>query len=129
MYRIPGVLSTVTTTPAQAVPRVQPTRGPPPASPQAPEDGSATGPAEATLDLVEDRERIAVGLNDVVLRRLVSAGLVLQGALGLMGDHPASGKICHAMDELDQAIRDIRGAIFDHPAGARPPRDTPTGTT
>ena len=111
MYRIPGVASAATATPAQAVPPVQPTRGPPPGNPQAPEDGSAASPATAILDLLEDHERIALGLNDVVVRRLFAAGLDLQAALGLMGDHPASGKICHAVDELDQAIRDIRDTI------------------
>jgi len=120
MYRIPGVLSAATTTPAPAVPQVRPTRDPPPGSPQAPEDGCATGAAEAIPSQAEDRERIAVALNDVVVRRLLTAGLDLQAARGLVGDHPASGKICHAVDELDQAIRDIRNireAISDHPAG------------
>jgi hypothetical protein len=111
MYRIPGVVSAATATPAQAVPPVQPTRGPPPGSPEALEDGGAASPATAILDLLEDHERIALGLNDVVVRRLFAAGLDLQAALGLMGDHPASGKICHAVDELDQAIRDIRDTI------------------
>jgi hypothetical protein len=46
-----------------------------------------------------------------------------------MGDHPASGKVRHAADEMDQAIRDIRDTIFDHPAGERPLLDTSTGTT
>src|SRR5712691_8238583 len=95
MYRIPGVLSAATT-PAPAVPRVRPTRGPPPA----PEDGGATGLAETIPGQVEDRERIAVDPNDIVVRRLLAAGLDLQGALGLLGDHPASVKICHATDEL-----------------------------
>ena len=122
MYRIPGTFSAATTTPAPAVPRVQPTRGPPPGNAQAVGGGSATGPAEAILYLVKDRERIAPGLNGVVVRRLFTAGLDLQAALGVLGDHPASGKICHAVDELDQAIRDIRDTIFDHPAGERPPR-------
>jgi hypothetical protein len=122
MYWIPGVLSAATTTPAPAVPRVQPTRGPPPSSPQAPEDGNATGPAEDIPCQLEDHERIALGLNDVVVRRLFTAGLDLRAALGLMGDHPASGKICHAVDALDQAIRDIRDTIFDHLTGDRPPR-------
>ena len=117
MYRIPGVLSAATTTSAPTVPGVQPTRGPPPGSPQAPEGGGATATAEVTLDLAEDHERIALGLNDVVARPLTTAGLDLQAALGLIGDHPASSKICHAVDELDQAIRDIREAISDHPAG------------
>ena len=121
MYRIPGVVSAATATPAPAVPRVQPTRGPPPGNPQAPEDGNPAGPAQARLDLVEDQEPIAPGVNDVV-RQLYSAGLDLQAALRLMGDHPASSKICHAMDELDQAIRDIRDTIFDHLPGDRPDR-------
>jgi len=69
-----------------------------------------------------------VTLNDVVVRRLLTAGLELQAALGLMGEHPASGKICHAVDELDQAIRDIRDTISDHPAGERPPPDSSTST-
>jgi hypothetical protein len=125
MYRIPGVLSAATTRPAPAVPPVRPTPGPP----QAPEYGRAAGPAEAIPGQAEDRERIALGLNDVVVRRLLSAGQELQAALGLMGNHPATGKVRHAADEMDQAIRDIRDTICDHPAGERPPLDTSTSTT
>jgi Histidine kinase len=127
MYQIPGVVSAAATTSAPAEPRVQPTRGPPPGSPPAPEDGNATGPAEAILDLVEDRERIALGLHDAVVRRLFTVGLDLQAALGIMGDHPASDKICHAVDEVDQAIRDTRDGVFDHLAGGRSP-STSTST-
>ena len=125
MYRIPGVLSAATTRPAPAVPPVRPAAGLPPA----PEDGRATGPAEAVPGQAEDRERIARGLSDVVVRRLLTAGQDLQAALGLMGDHPASGKVRHAADEMDQAIRDIQDTIFDHPASDRPPLDTSTSTT
>ena len=120
MYQIPGVYSAATTTPAPAVPGVQPTRGPRPGSPQALEGGSATGLAEA-----EYHERLAVGLNDVVVHPLFTAGLDLQAALGLIGDNPGSSKIRHAVDELDQAIRDIqniRDTILDHLAGQRSPR-------
>jgi hypothetical protein len=49
-----------------------------------------------------------------------------------MGSHPASGKVRHAVDEMDQAIRDIRDirdTIFDHPSGERPLLDTSTSTT
>jgi hypothetical protein len=122
MYRIPGVVSPVTTARAPAVLRVQPTRGPPPGSPQAPGDGNAASAAPAIPDLAADRERIGLGRSDIVVRRLFAAGLDLQAALGLMGDHPASGKICRAVDELDQAIRDIRDTTFDHPADDQPPR-------
>jgi hypothetical protein len=87
-----------------------------------PDDSNGAGPAKAILDLVEDHERIDLGLNDVVVRRLFTAGLDLQAALGLMGDHPARGKISHAVHELDQAIRDIRDTILDHRAGDQPDR-------
>jgi len=129
MYRIPGVLSAATAKPAPAVPPVRPPPGLPPGSPQAPDDGRATGPAQAIPGQAEDRERIALGLNDVVVRRLLTAGQDLQAALRLMGNHPASGKVRHAVDEMDQAIRDIRDTLFDHPAGERPPLDTSTSTT
>jgi hypothetical protein len=125
MYRIPGAFSAATTTSAPAVPRIQPTRDPPPGSPQALEDGSATDLAEVTLDLAEDHERIALGLNDVMVRPLFTAGLDLQAALGLIGDHPATSKIRHAVDELDRAIQDIQNiqnTILDRLAGQPPPR-------
>ena len=121
MYRIAGTYSSPTT-PASAGPRVQPTRGPPAGSPPAPE-GAA--PARAIVNLAEDRERIDLVLNDVVVRRLFTAGLDLQAVLGVMGDDPMSGKIRHAVDELDQAIRDIRDAVFDHLAV----RDCPDNTS
>ena len=128
MYRIPGVLSAAATTSAPAVPRVQPTRAPPPGSPQAPGDGRATRPAEAFPGQAGDRERIVAGLNDVVVRRLLSTGQDLQAALELMGNHPAEGKIRRAVDQLDQAIRDIQDTILDSPVGERPPLDTSTIT-
>jgi hypothetical protein len=37
-----------------------------------------------------------------------------------MGDQRAAGKIDHAIEELDQAIRDIRDTIFDRLADERP---------
>jgi hypothetical protein len=51
-------------------------------------------------------------MTDVVVRRIFAAGLDLQAALGLIGEHRAAVKICHAIDELDLAIRDVRSAIF-----------------
>ena len=101
MYRIPGAYSRATTTRAPAVPQAGP-------------------PGQA-----EDRKRIAAGLNDVVVRRLLTAGEDLQAALGLLGDHPADSKIRHAADELDQAIRDIRDTVFDRPAAEPPPLAEP----
>ena len=84
---------------------IRPTRDPPP--------GRAGDWADAMLLLVQDRDRIAAGMTDLVVRRLFSAGLALEMALGLMGDHPGAGKVRDAVGELDLAIRDIRNVVFD----------------
>ena len=84
---------------------IRPTRDPPP--------GRAGDWAEVTLRLAQDRDRIAGGMNDLVVHRLFSAGLALEMALGLMGDHPGAGKVQEAVGELDLAIRDIRNVVFD----------------
>jgi signal transduction histidine kinase len=78
----------------------------------APAGNGPAGSAGVTRDRTEDHDRIAQGLDDVVAHRLFAAGLELQAALGLIGDHPGAGKIHHAIGELDRAIRDLRGVIF-----------------
>jgi signal transduction histidine kinase len=85
---------------------VRPTRDPPP--------GRAGEWADAALLLVQDRDRIAEGMNDLVVHRLFAAGLALETALGLMGGHPGAGKVQEAIGELDLAIRDVRNVVFDH---------------
>ena len=52
------------------------------------------------LLLVQDRDRIAGALTDVVIRRMVSAGLALETALGLLEGHCAAGKVREAVGEL-----------------------------
>ena len=66
------------------------------------------------MRLAQDRDRIAIGMNDIVVHRLFSAGLSLQTALELVGNHPAAAKIQEAVGELDLAIRDFRNVLFDH---------------
>ena len=72
-----------------------------------------------TLRLVQDRDRIAEGMNDIVVYRLFAAGLALETVLGLMGDQPGAAKVEEAIGQLDLAIRDFRNVLFDHdrPAG------------
>ena len=84
---------------------IRPTRDPPP--------GRAGDRADAMLLLMQDRDRIAGGMNGLVVHRLFSAGLALEMALGLMGGHPAAGKVQEAIGELDMAIRDVRNVVFD----------------
>ncbi len=115
MHRSPSFPSTAAI-PGSDVPRELLTRGPPPSNGRAPE---GSGTAEVTRCLTEDHDRIAQRMNDVVVRRIFAAGLDLETALGLIGDHSGAGKIHHALDELDQAIRDIRDTIFDgNPPGS-----------
>ena len=94
-------------------PRVRPVRGPPP--------GRSGESAEVMLRLAQERDRIAVGMNDIVVYRLFSAGLCLQTALGLMDGHLAAGKVQEAIDELDVAIADFRTVLFDHHRPGSPP--------
>ncbi len=89
-----------------------------------PPSGRAGGPAEVTLRLAQDRDRIAMALNDIVIHRVFSAGLALETALGLLDGRPgAAGKIQYALGELDLAIRDVRNVLFDqHQPDPRPAR-------
>ena len=89
------------------------TRGPPGGSGQ---EAAGTSTADLIGRLADEHDRIARDLNDVVVHRIFAAGLDLEAALGLIGDRPGTRMIHHALDELDQAIRDIRDAVF----GIRP---------
>lgn len=72
------------------------------------------------LVVLEDRERIARDLHDVVIQRLFATGMQLQavppGSLG----PAAARRVNAAVDDLDATIRDIRRSIFElrAPAGA-----------
>jgi signal transduction histidine kinase len=124
---LPSAAATATLPPLD-VPSPLLTRGPPASNGLAPTDSGAAASAELTRYLTEDHYRIAQGINDVVVRRIFAAGLDLQAALGLIGDHRGASKIWHAIGELDQAVRDIRDAIFDlQPGHARARRQEHTG--
>jgi hypothetical protein len=98
--------------------------GSPAGSGPASEGSGAADSAEVIRYLTEDHDRIAQRMNDVVVRRIFAAGPDLQAGLGLIGDHRGASKIYHALDELDQAIRDIRDTIF-----YRSPPDSPCFST
>ncbi|MEU4216703.1 GAF domain-containing sensor histidine kinase [Actinoplanes sp. NPDC026623] len=71
------------------------------------------------LVLLEDRERIARDLHDVVIQRLFATGMQLQGAVRHAVKPEAIKRINTAVDDLDATIRDIRQSIFElrSPAG------------
>jgi two-component system, NarL family, sensor histidine kinase DevS len=65
------------------------------------------------LVVLEDRERIARDLHDVVIQRLFATGLHLQSAANLAARPEVGARISSAVDDLDATIRDIRSAIFE----------------
>ncbi|GAA1008431.1 histidine kinase [Acrocarpospora pleiomorpha] len=64
------------------------------------------------LGLLEDRDRIAKDLHDIVIQRLFAVAMTLMSTVRLV-DHPeAATRLQHGIDELDETIRQIRSTIF-----------------
>jgi signal transduction histidine kinase len=63
--------------------------------------------------ILEDRERIARDLHDVVIQRLFATGMQLQSAARLSIKAEVAERINSAVDDLDTTIREIRSAIFE----------------
>lgn len=64
------------------------------------------------LTLLEERDRIARDLHDLVIQRLFAVGLSLQETLRLAPTDPVAQRLDHAITDLDLTIADIRRAIF-----------------
>jgi signal transduction histidine kinase len=65
------------------------------------------------LVVLEDRERIARDLHDVVIQRLFATGMELQSAVPHTTRPEVARRINNAVDALDATIRDIRRSIFE----------------
>jgi signal transduction histidine kinase len=65
------------------------------------------------LAVLEDRERIARDLHDVVIQRLFATGLQLQTTAQLTARPDVAARVNASVDDLDTTIRDIRSAIFE----------------
>ncbi|MGB8857927.1 MAG: PAS domain S-box protein [Ilumatobacteraceae bacterium] len=81
-------------------------------------DVTANRKADAELEsarqrvlLAEDHERIARDLHDTVIQRMFAAGLSLQSVLPVVPE-AAKVKIERIIDDQDDAIRELRTAIF-----------------
>ncbi len=66
----------------------------------------------ARLSLLEDRDRIARDLHDLVIQRLFATGLSLQGLESRLDDELARGRLERAVEDLDETVREIRRTIF-----------------
>ncbi|MBO3747756.1 GAF domain-containing protein [Streptosporangiaceae bacterium NEAU-GS5] len=71
------------------------------------------------LGLLEDRDRIAKDLHDVVIQRLFAVAMSLMSIVRLVERPEAVSRLQSSVDELDATIRQIRSTIFalQAPAG------------
>lgn len=63
-------------------------------------------------DRLDERERVACDLHDRVIQRLFATSLALQATATLSTDDRGAGRIERAVDDLDEAIREIRTVVF-----------------
>lgn len=87
----------------------------------------AVSRAEAErLSVYQDRDRIARDLHDLVIQRLYATGMSLEGTMPMINRPEVADRVTRAVDDMDQTIKEIRGAIFALQArdagGERDPR-------
>jgi signal transduction histidine kinase len=81
----------------------------------------ATRRADAEqLTVLEDRDRIARDLHDLVIQRLYATGMSLQGTVPMATRPEVADRIKSAVDAMDDTIVDIRATIFALQARGRP---------
>jgi signal transduction histidine kinase len=64
------------------------------------------------LTVLEDRDRIARDLHDLVIQRLYATGMSLQGTVPMATRPEVADRIRNAVDAMDDTIKDIRATIF-----------------
>ncbi|HXW43722.1 MAG TPA: GAF domain-containing protein, partial [Streptosporangiaceae bacterium] len=73
----------------------------------------AASRAEAErLSVYEDRDRIARDLHDLVIQRLYATGMSLEGTMPMITRPEVASRITHAVDAMDETIKEIRATIF-----------------
>ena len=93
----------------------------PPVTEEGPSGQTPPDPDVGTEIVLLDRDGVIVSanhasVNHLLAHQLFSAGLSLDAALEMLGDHPASGRIQDAATDLDQAIRELRSLLFGPPS-------------
>ena len=78
----------------------------------------------ARIAVLEDRERIARDLHDLVIQRLFAVGMTLEGARRSRLPEEAAGRLEKVTRELDAIVQEIRTTIY---ALRRPPQEQPPG--
>ncbi|ASU85960.1 histidine kinase [Nocardiopsis gilva YIM 90087] len=69
------------------------------------------------LVVLEDRDRIAKDLHDVVIQRMFASAMTLMSTIRLISDPEANERVQRTIDDLDETIREIRSTVFalQHP--------------
>lgn len=80
---------------------------------------------ERTAQLYQTQERIALELNDTVIKGIFRASLALSGAEQLPAEPRLLELLRSAVDEMDLAIRQVRAAVFDLRISQRSGHDRP----
>jgi signal transduction histidine kinase len=65
------------------------------------------------IAVLEDRQRIAADLHDIVIQRLFAAGMFLQGGVALLQEPETRRRVETAVEAMDAAIKDLRASIFE----------------
>ncbi|MBB4703269.1 GAF domain-containing protein [Sphaerisporangium siamense] len=73
------------------------------------------------LGLLEDRDRIAKDLRDVVIQRLFAVAMTLMSTIRLVDDPEAASRLRHAVTDLDITIDHIRTTVFALHSPPEPP--------
>jgi signal transduction histidine kinase len=69
--------------------------------------------ARRELDVLLDRDRIARDLHDQVIQRLFAIGLGIEGTRRRTASPAVAARLTQHIDQLQDVIEEIRGAIFD----------------
>jgi signal transduction histidine kinase len=64
------------------------------------------------ISVLEERDRIARDLHDLVIQRLFATGMALQGAVRQIDASGPQARVRQAVDDLDDTIREIRSTIY-----------------
>jgi PAS domain S-box-containing protein len=68
--------------------------------------------AEREVHILEDHERIARDLHDIVIQQLFASGMTLQGVWSRIREPELAERVAAVVDDLDRTIREIRSVIF-----------------
>ncbi len=68
---------------------------------------------QAESEVLAERDRVARDLHDTVIQRIFGAGLALQSTIPLVRYAPVADRLKTVIGDLDNTIKELRGAIFD----------------